>query len=167
MAWFHVNGYPPRRLARYPGMKHEEQALWDHFLTWYAAHFTYFNYDVRVGHGIDPPPGTDRTFTQMWYQLTKKRIDVVAHRADGLYILELKPRLHISAPGQVLSYRDLFVDTYRPKAPVRTGLVYHHAAPDDERLAIRSGVLLFQVPEYPHPATYPHSHLAKHRRLPF
>lgn len=58
------------------------------------------------------------TFARMWEYLTAKKIDIVIHLPEKIMIVEVKKKLSASAAGQLLLYRDLYLQEYKPNKPV-------------------------------------------------
>jgi len=57
-------------------------------------------------------------FARMWEYLTAKKIDIVIHLPEKIMIVEVKKKLSASAAGQLLLYRDLYLQEYKPNKPI-------------------------------------------------
>lgn len=66
--------------------------------------FTRWEFDVRVGVGIDPGPAFDPNLRAGALALTMLRIDAVGWIGATPTIFEVKPDARLSAFGQVLAY---------------------------------------------------------------
>jgi len=90
-------------------MIEDEKLVWERFMDLYPGKFETVDYDFRVGKGvvIDGEPG--EPWPRMAKMLSQKRIDVVGWVGDSPTIVEVKKRVGLSALGQVLGYRILFM----------------------------------------------------------
>jgi len=122
--------FPPEKLRKYPHMMPADIPVWERFLEAYGDAFIGFDYDVRVGEGIKPPPEVEDEFKKMWRELTKKRIDVVGYRDDYIAVIEVKPYARLSALGQAIAYRELYLRYFSPPQPVRALVVCERVDPD-------------------------------------
>ena len=123
-------------MAKYPHLMPNEIPLWERFLAIWGKNFEGFEYDVRVGRGVDPGPGYEEQWRRLAIELTKKRIDAVGRRDGIVYIFEVKPQAGLSALGQLLSYRILYRETFQYRGPLRLAVVTDRLN-DDERLVYR------------------------------
>lgn len=53
----------------------------------------------------------------------KKRIDMIVHADNALWIMEITPKVSKAAIGGVLSYKDMYIKEYRPTKPVKLGII--------------------------------------------
>ncbi len=95
-------------------------ALWKQWLLLYQNQFESFEYNVRVGQGLDPGPNATDQMRAMWKAVTTKRIDVVANRQDQTWVIEIEPRPGARTLGQLVLYMDL-LPKYYPARPVVIG----------------------------------------------
>lgn len=93
--------------------------LWRKWLRLYQDKFQGFEYNVRVGQGLDPGPNATDEMRRMWKMLTTKRIDVVAARQNQTWVIEIEPRPGMRTLGQLVGYMGLIGKYY----PVRDVLV--------------------------------------------
>src|SRR5579885_2410272 len=99
--------------SSYPGLNPQSTDLWRQWLKYYETSFDSFQYNVRVGQGITPPAYLSDQEKELWKKLTQKRVDVIAHRANQTWIIEIQERADlrtlpvggIPSPGACL-YRD-------------------------------------------------------------
>lgn len=90
--------------ANYPGLNTTAAELWRDFLRVYETAFTRFDYNVRIGQGLQPPLGASAEDAALWKKLTQKRIDVVAYRRDQTWIIEIDERPGARTFGQLILY---------------------------------------------------------------
>jgi len=91
-------------------------ALYRQWLQLYQDKFTSFQYNVRVGQGLDPGPNASDSMRAMWKSVTTKRIDVVAERPGETWVIEIEPRPGARTLGQVVLYMDLLPKYYPAQA---------------------------------------------------
>lgn len=95
--------------VHYAHMLDDEAAVWDRFVDKFPDRFETVDYDFRVGEGMKVPEHYEENITRMAKMLSQKRIDVLAWNDDQPTIIEVKKRVGLSALGQVLGYRTLFI----------------------------------------------------------
>ena len=135
----------------YPGLNAPSVELWRKWLELYEDRFERFDYNVRVGRGIDPGPGVSEEMRAMWYAVTTKRIDVVAERENQTWVVEIEERPGARTFGQVQLYLYL-LPQYRPVREVLVGAVISARMGFDMSAAFRdSRILYFVLP----PSGYP------------
>ena len=57
-------------------------------------------------------------YKSLWEYLTAKKIDFIAEYPDKIMIVEVKRKLSASAVGQLLLYRKMFAEQYKPGKPI-------------------------------------------------
>jgi hypothetical protein len=125
-----------------PGMTPEESAIARAWLEAHAAEFDSAEFNVRLGQGIEPQPDWDESTRRFAAASTTKRADVIARRGVDVTIVEVKVRAGLSALGQVLGYRDLWL-TQNPGTAVTALVVAASAAePDVQSVLQQQGVRL-------------------------
>jgi len=90
-------------------MLEEEKEVWERFMMIYPGKYESVDYDFRVGKGVDLKDEQGEPWPRMAKMLSQKRIDVVGWVGDSPTIIEVKIRVGLSALGQVLGYRILFM----------------------------------------------------------
>ena len=90
-------------------MKRIEKELWQRFLSKYEEEYSKFEYDVHVGAGTPAPPDSPAWLKKDVAALSRKRIDIVAHRPGVIEIIEIKERCGMSALGQLKTYLNLYM----------------------------------------------------------
>lgn len=105
-------------MPHYPHMMAEDTIVWTKFLTKDSKMLKEVWYDVRVGLSVPLPLGASVLEQRISDGLTRKRIDVVARVAGGIWIIEVKPFASMYGLGQVLTYQRLFVQEYEHEGDV-------------------------------------------------
>ena len=118
----------------FPAMELGEIPVWKAWLQLHEAEYTRVEYNVRVGPGFDPGPGTMDYIRQMAIKNTKKRIDAVAWQGDQPLIVEVKVRAGLSSIGQILGYRTHWKIEHPHSVPPKMLLVAHQLAPGVEEV---------------------------------
>jgi len=81
----------------------------------------------------------------MWEAVTAKRIDAVCETTDAVNIIEVKKYMLHSGIGQLLTYRELYREQYKPTKPIVLWLIAKYPDPEVlrvcERLGIRTWVM--------------------------
>lgn len=119
--------------------------IWDRFLDRYSSDFIGFDYDVRVGEGIDPPEGTAPNIRKMALDLTRKRIDAVGYQLGKIWIIEVKQRPGVGAVGQILTYVTLYFRQFNPTKTLIPAIVADIVEPDIRYVLSKNNVLWFEV----------------------
>jgi len=60
---------------------------------------------------------------QMYAEKRKKRIDMMVHAVEAIWIMEITPKLSKAAIGGCLSYRDMYIKLFQPSLPVKMGII--------------------------------------------
>ena len=94
---------------RYAHMFGENAAIWDRFVLEFPDRFETVDYDFRVGEGMKLNPAWDEATKRDATALSQKRIDVLAWKGEQPTIIEVKVRVGLSALGQVMGYKILFM----------------------------------------------------------
>jgi len=131
--------FPAEKLAKYPHMFALDIAIWERFLARYAADFTGFDYDIKVGSGTEPVEGLGDEYRRMQEVLSKYRIDVVGHKPDSITIIETKPDAGTIAIGQVETYTRLYQRDVNPGVPIIGAIVTNRELPDMRFLTQEKG----------------------------
>lgn len=105
-------GQKPNVMPHYPHMLAEDTAVWTKFLQSKSIEIKRVWYDVRVGQAVLVEVGADEVERKIAQGLTRKRIDVVAAVAGGIWVIEVKPYASMYAVGQVITYASLFATEY-------------------------------------------------------
>jgi len=60
---------------------------------------------------------------QLYAHSRHKRIDLVVHADDTIWIMEITPLLSKPAIGGCLAYKDMYEKQFKPEKPVRCGII--------------------------------------------
>lgn len=104
----------PIVMPSYPHMLAEDTGVWTRYLRDPLVPIKQVWYDVHVGKGMALPAGASDMDRRIAAGVSRKRIDVVAEVAGGLWVVEIKPFASMLAVGQVISYHRLFLLEYTP-----------------------------------------------------
>ena len=132
--------------AGYPGLNAQSVELWRTWLKYYESDFASFDYNVRVGQGIQAPAYLSDQEKALWKALTQKRIDVVAHRYDSDWIIEIMERPGLATVGQLIGYHSLGRKYLELKPTVRLALICARLGHDMAEIFAELGVLVFYFP---------------------
>jgi hypothetical protein len=135
----------PQPAIKYPHMLPAESEIWDKFLSQRSPPFIALEYDVHVGDTPEPPPTLPDYLVGMFKSVYSKRIDVVAHDPDVIYVIEVKPRAGLSALGQCIAYKYLYERDYKPVKPVQMRIVCEREEPNIREIAKTQGVYIWMV----------------------
>lgn len=114
-------------------MAPQDYILWNKYLADHGHEFTSFDYDVKVGEGIQPIEPVPANMAKDFVELTKKRIDAVGYMENGVTLFEIKPRAGSSALGQLLTYQSLYKLSY-PNNPILELVIITSMITKDEEL---------------------------------
>lgn len=134
--------YDLEKLRKYPHMLARDVALWERFIDRHPDYYQEVAYDVKVGKGVELPPDYPGNIKTDALALTRKRIDVVGIRPEGVDVIEVKPLAGLSAIGQVVSYRILFELEQGDGRAIRAVILTDRKDPDYDILC---GVLGIKV----------------------
>lgn len=132
--------------STYPGLNTSSVDLWRKFLHYYEDMFTNYQYNVRVGQGIQAPAYLTFAEAVQWKMLTQKRIDVVAERFMETWIIEIVERPGLAAVGQLIGYVHLGKQYLQTKETVRTALICARLGHDMASIFKAQNVLVFLFP---------------------
>lgn len=119
-----------RAYGPFTHMSMQEKAIWLRFLQAGGTQFRPFHYDVRVGDGLQMPPGSSGYDIRAARALTTKRIDVLYFDGPIAVIVEVKVRAGTTAVGELITYRDLYMKTPGFTGMTRMVLVTDELQPD-------------------------------------
>lgn len=129
----------------YDHMAVRDVPLWERFMRAVPDAFDSVAYDVPVGTVPEHAQGTIVDGGADMGRLYKRRIDVVGFKGGETHIIEVKPGATMSAIGQVLGYKHLYMrDEAWAKEP--KAIVVTDAADDDMKaVAYAQGVSVIVV----------------------
>lgn len=129
----------------YPERTDRESTVIRDWLFAHGAEYDRFSFSVRVGQGQTPAPGLDPGVVRSVAFSSRKRIDILAWQGPAPTIIEVKERVTPAALGQVLTYRQLFLEE-TPDAPEPRLVIIGRYSDDDTIRSITAhgvDVLLF------------------------
>lgn len=121
---------PQSERLKFPGLLPAEIVVIRAWLRLHESEYERFDYNVRIGAGVEPPAGTPEYLREMAIQNTQKRLDAVAWRGGVPTIVEVKERAVIAAVGQLAGYFGIWLDENRPGPVPKLILVCNRAEPD-------------------------------------
>ena len=97
---------------------------------------------------LEPPlrprrPGESEEEYLWWQFLRSKEIDAVCFEGDTAYIVEFKDRARPSGVGQLLTYRDLFLEQTKWRGKVKLYYIVGEGDPQVEEVCKRLGIEVF------------------------
>lgn len=125
----------------------EDTAIWLRYLMMGGVRNAPFSYDVRVGIGTSMPPDSSRTSLAVAQALTTKRIDVIWNEDGKVVICELKKYAGSTAIGQLILYRDLYVQTFPTNQPPKMLLITDRLQPDMISTLVANNIEYIEVGE--------------------
>ena len=130
----------------YPGLLPREILIWQAWLKLHESQFTAYQYNVRVGTGVDPGPAYRTIVRQMAISNSQKRIDAVAWNGPVPTLFEVKFRAGAGAVGQLVVYAPLWAAA-NPNLPLANlALVTDQLQPDIAPALKFQGIHLYEVP---------------------
>lgn len=132
-------------IARYPHMLPEERRIWSKFITGKERNYLKLTYDLHLGYGVFPPYDASPQLKAVIESTSKKRVDAIGESVNQITIFEVKPRGGMSAMGQLLTYKDLFIKEYHPSKPIKLALVCERLEPDVSSTLQANGIEIFIV----------------------
>jgi hypothetical protein len=93
---------------KFPGMQLREILIWKNWLYQNSTRFDRYEYNVRLGDGVDPGPSYPDSSRRMWIANSMKRVDVVAVRGASVTIIEVEENPGLTAFGQLAGYAVLW-----------------------------------------------------------
>lgn len=145
---FSVNDLATLLLRRwFPERTDRESTIIRDWLLEHGAEYDRFSFSVRIGEGQAPAPDLEAGVARSVAFSSRKRIDVLAYQGNVPTIVEVKERVVPAALGQILTYRQLFLEE-NPDAPEPRLLVIARYG-DAETIRILNGHNI-DVLIYPH-----------------
>ena len=115
---------------KYPHFLPSDVDIWDRFLKKHRKKFVTVDYDIHVGDGRPVDPRHPANIRAMTKSLTQLRIDVIGYNAEGYTIIEVKAWPGVSAIGQIICYKDLYLKQYQPNRIPNLLLISNEISPD-------------------------------------
>jgi hypothetical protein len=89
-------------------MQLREILIWKNWLYQNSTRFDRYEYNVRLGEGVDPGPSYPDSSRRMWIANSMKRVDVVAVKGERVTIIEVEENPGLTAFGQLTGYLTLW-----------------------------------------------------------
>lgn len=130
---------------QYTHLLPKEIAIWERFLAAYGDLFKSFDYDIHLGPGAELPDDAPDWVIRQSQAVSRDRVDVVGHRGDAIWIIEIKPRAGKGAIGQLIQYRRQYIEELAPARPVRMVIVCERVAPGVQATCDNLGIGIIVV----------------------
>jgi len=139
--------YPLEKRRKYPHMRPEDVRIWERFLDAHSPLNAVVAYDVHVGSTPPLPDDAPEYLKKHVAAVYPKKIDAVMYFPTQTLVTEIKPFAGLTALGQALGYRHLFINDY-PFAPQPVAaIITDTAQPDVPSLCRKLGIVLIEVPQ--------------------
>lgn len=115
---------------KYRHMRPDEKAIWYQAQKELGIPDNELTYDLALGEGVPVDPTWPLWQRRMVLALSRKRADVVRYTGQEWTIIEVKRQVGMSAVGQLLCYRLLFIKKFHPATPVKMLAIGQRSAPD-------------------------------------
>ena len=103
-------------------------------------------YDVRlVSKKLEWVKYKEEPWYRLWLKVTAKRIDAVCIDEAYVNIIEVKRYMLASGVGQLLLYKKMYQEQYKPKKPIRLWLIAYYPDPDVIELCDELGIATWSV----------------------
>jgi len=136
----------PVAMVKYPHMLWQDAMVWTATLQAGTVPAERVAYDVKVGTPIATGPEATDAERAIAEGTGCKRVDVVIETAEEIWVCELKPYGNHAALGQVLMYRDLFLERYESPKPVVGVIICSEADVDLAGIAERMHLQVIVTP---------------------
>ena len=133
--------YRDQRLSH---MSKGDAYLWSKFMDKFPDLYPQYEYDVRVGKGVVLPEGSPPWLRKSALDLSRKRIDVVAHGKRTIAVIEVRVRAKANVLGDLIAYKYLYVTSRNPIKPVVPILVTD-SVDADLLIALRELNLIYYI----------------------
>jgi len=90
--------------SKFPGMQIDEILVWKAFLAAQQGSYDRFDYNTRLGAGVDPGPTVVEPYRSASIKLSQLRIDVVGWQGGVPTIFEVERYAKPRNVGQILTY---------------------------------------------------------------
>lgn len=131
--------------TKYPHMLPEERQIWHRFISPREGAYRKIVYDLHLGQGAIPPADASLQLRKVIASTSRKRVDAIGYKADSITIFEVKPRAGMSAIGQLLNYKNLFMKEHNPTVPINLAVVSARLDPDVAATMEQHGIKIYIV----------------------
>jgi hypothetical protein len=133
--------------SKIPHLISDDSKLLLQYLSANPELYDLLEYDVPVGDGRDPGPDFDTSIRTMAIQLSRRRIDCVAHASNYIEIIEVTQSAGLTALGQLHAYPVLYRLTYAPAKEIRTAILCRSIQSDMEDSIRAASARIIILPE--------------------
>lgn len=137
--------YPFKSLAKYPGMRPNDVAIWDRFLLENPMTFERVWYNIHLGDPVRYEDMREEMQENGMLEVSQWCIDVVAAEKNNLWIIEVKPNAAAGAIGQAIAYTALMRKELPHLTNIYPMVITDDASPITEEAARMLGVPLHQT----------------------
>lgn len=130
----------------YPNMLPREVLIWKGWLREHEGEFDRYDYNVRVGKGVDPGEGYNVETRRDAILNSQKRIDCVARNGSAATIIEVEENPGTKALGQLEAYEYLWKQDNPTLSTPRLIVVCARANPDETAYFQAKGIRVYIVP---------------------
>jgi hypothetical protein len=139
-------------LDRLPGHTKWESALLQAWLAMAGGVWESFDFNVRLGGGVDPGPAFAPSIRAGSIANTQPRADCIATKGLSAAIVEVKIVGYLGSLGQILAYEQLYRHDHPELLRVDRILVAHHLAAEVARVLTSNHVTIVVFPAIGPPA---------------
>ncbi len=128
-----ADGVAQRLLAdrlTFPGMLPDEILVFRSWLALHEAAYERFDFNVRIGDGVDPGPNFSDAVRRDSILITQLRVDAVGWQGPQATLIEAKRRATPSAVGQLVVYDKVWRAQFPDQPPPKLILVANAFAPN-------------------------------------
>jgi len=118
-------------------MPASDASVWREFLARRGREWRGYAYDVELHGGDTPVMSSDPAIARSWARSIAKRADVVADRASGYTIIEVRRNARHATLGQIQVYVRMFPHDY-PRERLEAGLIVCETIDPDVRDTARA-----------------------------
>jgi hypothetical protein len=140
-------------LPRLPGMTDWESALLKTWMQLAGAGWDTYDFNVRLGAGVDPGSGFPESIRQGSIANTQPRADCITERGAAAAIVEAKVTAYLGVLGQVLAYEHLLRQARPELLTVDRIVVAAHLQANVSQVLAANGVKIFVFPQVGPPGT--------------
>lgn len=130
---------------KFPGLLPEETLVLRAWLALHQSEYDRFDYNMRIGQGIDPGPAYSESMRKQNIENTQLRIDAVAYKGNQPTIIEVKRRATPSNIGQLLVYDSVWRQQFPASPAPKMLLVCNTFSPHILQRAKESSVTIESV----------------------
>lgn len=124
----------------YPGLRPNDQKIWDELLIAQPGLFDEVWYNVKLGDPVRRENDRNTMIATGAYDVTCWTIDVFARKDSDYYVIEVKPDAKANAIGQSLCYRELLRVYYGFEGNIIPVVLTDDPSPITEQAAALLGV---------------------------